>query len=286
MTGWVLERLAGAARPVVVELCAGSGAITKALATELPAAPASTAVELSADAVAYLRRNLAGTDVDVRLGDMADAFGELDGTVDLVIANPPYVPLEHWADVPPRCATTTRRWPCSPAPTGWTPCAWSPTWPHACCAPAAGPAPNTPRCRRSRRPAVFVAHGIASTDVADHRDLTGRPRFVTARRAGRMGSVTVPSSSTSTRRRGGHGTRRRPTAVAAGEVIVLPTDTVYGVGADAFSGAAVQRLLDAKQRGRDMPPPVLVAEVAMVRALATGVDDRVTGWPRPSGPAR
>lgn len=64
-------------------------------------------------------------------------------------------------------------------------------------------------------------------------------------------------------------------AVAAGEVIVLPTDTVYGVGADATSGAAVQRLLDAKQRGRDFPPPVLIAEVAMVRALATDLDDRL-----------
>ncbi len=65
-------------------------------------------------------------------------------------------------------------------------------------------------------------------------------------------------------------------AVRAGQLIVLPTDTVYGVGADATSGAAVQRLLDAKHRGRDVPPPVLVAEVPMVRALAAGVDDRVT----------
>lgn len=73
-------------------------------------------------------------------------------------------------------------------------------------------------------------------------------------------------------------------AVAAGEVIVLPTDTVYGVGADATSGAAVQRLLDAKQRGRDFPPPVLIAETAMVRALATDLDERLDGlaeafWP-------
>ena len=57
-------------------------------------------------------------------------------------------------------------------------------------------------------------------------------------------------------------------AVADGQVIVLPTDTVYGVGADPFSAAAVQRLLDAKHRGRDMPPPVLVAEVEMIRALS------------------
>lgn len=64
-------------------------------------------------------------------------------------------------------------------------------------------------------------------------------------------------------------------AVRAGEVIVLPTDTVYGVGADAFSPEAVQRLLDAKQRGRDMPPPVLVAEVPQMRALASGIDGSV-----------
>ena len=75
-------------------------------------------------------------------------------------------------------------------------------------------------------------------------------------------------------------------AVADGQVIVLPTDTVYGVGADAFSAAAVQRLLDAKRRGRDMPPPVLVAEVGMVRSLAAKVDDRVLAlaeafWPGP-----
>lgn len=47
-------------------------------------------------------------------------------------------------------------------------------------------------------------------------------------------------------------------AVAAGELVVLPTDTVYGLGADAFSPAAVAALLAAKGRGRDMPVPVLV----------------------------
>ncbi len=60
-------------------------------------------------------------------------------------------------------------------------------------------------------------------------------------------------------------------AIAAGECIVLPTDTVYGIGADALSAAAVQGLLDAKQRGRDLPPPVLIAEPAMLRSLAATV---------------
>lgn len=60
-------------------------------------------------------------------------------------------------------------------------------------------------------------------------------------------------------------------AVADGECIVVPTDTVYGIGADAFSAAAVGKLLAAKQRGTDMPPPVLIAERSMLRALTSDI---------------
>ncbi|HEY2641455.1 MAG TPA: L-threonylcarbamoyladenylate synthase [Streptosporangiaceae bacterium] len=56
-------------------------------------------------------------------------------------------------------------------------------------------------------------------------------------------------------------------AVLAGKLVVLPTDTVYGVGADAFSPTGVNRLLAAKGRGRDMPPPVLVGTVRAAEAL-------------------
>lgn len=55
----------------------------------------------------------------------------------------------------------------------------------------------------------------------------------------------------------------------SGELVVMPTDTVYGVAADAFEPAAVRRLLRAKGRGADMPPPVLVAAVTTLDALAT-----------------
>ena len=57
------------------------------------------------------------------------------------------------------------------------------------------------------------------------------------------------------------------TSVLSGELVVLPTDTVYGIGADAFSPAAVATLLAAKGRGRDMPPPVLVGTVRAASAL-------------------
>ncbi|TDC05276.1 threonylcarbamoyl-AMP synthase [Nonomuraea sp. KC401] len=59
-------------------------------------------------------------------------------------------------------------------------------------------------------------------------------------------------------------------AVRRGELVVLPTDTVYGIGADAFTPSAVTELLDAKGRGRDMPPPVLVGTVRAATAL---IDD-------------
>lgn len=60
-------------------------------------------------------------------------------------------------------------------------------------------------------------------------------------------------------------------AVRRGELVVLPTDTLYGVGADAFDPAAVAALLAAKGRGRDMPPPVLVAAAATLDALTVDV---------------
>jgi len=71
------------------------------------------------------------------------------------------------------------------------------------------------------------------------------------------------------------GMRRARQAIGRGELIVIPTDTVYGVAADAFSPAAVQRLLDAKGRGRDQPPPVLVSGPATLKALAESVPEAV-----------
>jgi L-threonylcarbamoyladenylate synthase len=60
-------------------------------------------------------------------------------------------------------------------------------------------------------------------------------------------------------------------AVLNGELVVLPTDTVYGIGADAFSAAAVTLLLTTKGRGRETPPPVLVGTVRAASALVDGL---------------
>ena len=60
-------------------------------------------------------------------------------------------------------------------------------------------------------------------------------------------------------------------AAAAGELVVLPTDTVYGIGADAFNAAAVRALLAAKGRGPDMPVPVLVGSWTTIEGLVMAV---------------
>lgn len=64
-------------------------------------------------------------------------------------------------------------------------------------------------------------------------------------------------------------------SVASGELVVLPTDTVYGVGADAFDAVAVNDLLRAKGRGRDMPVPVLVGSWSTIEGLVSAVDARM-----------
>ncbi len=64
-------------------------------------------------------------------------------------------------------------------------------------------------------------------------------------------------------------------ALRDGDLVVLPTDTVYGIAADAFDPTAVARLLAAKGRGREMPPPVLIAEAVTLDAL---VAERPPAW--------
>ncbi|TYL45954.1 peptide chain release factor N(5)-glutamine methyltransferase [Nocardioides sp. BGMRC 2183] len=100
LAGWAIERARELEAPVVVDLCTGSGAIARALADEAPHARIH-AVELSEDAFGWAARNLADTGVDLRLGDLATAFDDLLGTVDIVVSNPPYVPLDAWESVAP-----------------------------------------------------------------------------------------------------------------------------------------------------------------------------------------
>ncbi|MEU3344153.1 L-threonylcarbamoyladenylate synthase [Streptomyces sp. NPDC006700] len=65
------------------------------------------------------------------------------------------------------------------------------------------------------------------------------------------------------------GLREAASAVRRGELVVLPTDTVYGIGADAFSSEGVADLLAAKGRGRNMPTPVLIGSPNTLHGLVT-----------------
>ncbi|WP_179229237.1 L-threonylcarbamoyladenylate synthase [Parenemella sanctibonifatiensis] len=72
------------------------------------------------------------------------------------------------------------------------------------------------------------------------------------------------------------GIARAAELLAEGHVVVIPTDTVYGVAADAFNRKAVNALLEAKGRGRDKPPPVLISDAPMLQALG----DKVPSYAR------
>lgn len=197
MTGWALDWLSiriatGTANPVVVELGTGSGAIAAAISDERPAARVH-AVELSEQALGYAAQNLSRSSVDLRHGDLATAFDDLDGTVDLVISNPPYIPLERWEEVAPEVRLHEPELALFSGADGLDAM-------HAVAATAyrllrsagAGRAGGVVCAEHAElqhysAPAVFTQHG-GFVDVADHHDLTGRPRFVTAERAdsGRM----------------------------------------------------------------------------------------------------
>ena len=187
LAGWAVEQAQRAEHENrtcrVVDLCTGSGAIALAVATEVPGTDVH-AVEVDPGAFAWAERNLAGAGVDLRHGDMAGAFGDLDGTVDVVVCNPPYIPHEAWESVAPEARDHD---------------------PHAALFATGDDGLDAMRvvervaARLLRQggwvgaehadvqgesaPEVFTTTGRWA-DVRDHDDLAGRPRFLTARLVG------------------------------------------------------------------------------------------------------
>jgi release factor glutamine methyltransferase len=179
------ELVAGAAidaartsdRPVVVDLCTGSGAIALAVADEVAAASVY-AVELDERAHSWAARNCAGTRVGLRRGDMADAFPELDGCVDVVVSNPPYIPTNGLIRDPEVADH-------DPAAALWSGAdgldAMRVVEQVAARLLRAGGLVVVEHAdlQGESAPAVFSATG-RWRDVQDHRDLNDRPRYVTA----------------------------------------------------------------------------------------------------------
>ncbi len=176
--------LAAGRTACVVDLCTGSGAIALAVATEVPGADVH-AVELSLEAFAWARQNAdrLAPGVDLRLGDAADAFEDLDGLVDVVVSNPPYVPPDA-VPVDPEVRDHD---------------------PHVALYGGGPDGLAVPRAVVSAAARLLRSGGLLVVEHADvqqgallralassghwqraggHPDLTGRPRYVTARRAG------------------------------------------------------------------------------------------------------
>ncbi|WP_433175404.1 peptide chain release factor N(5)-glutamine methyltransferase [Actinoallomurus sp. CA-150999] len=186
MAGWAIDTLhkMDVGDPLVVDLGTGSAAIALSIAQEVPRARVH-AVEKDPKAYVHAARNVEDLDergrVQLHLGDFGDALHELDGKVDLVVSNPPYIPMSEWEYVPedvrdfdPAAALwgggddgldamrivehTARR---LLRAGGWSAVEHSDLQGH---------------------PVYWIfAEELGWRDVRNHKDLTGRDRFVTAR---------------------------------------------------------------------------------------------------------
>ena len=212
--------------------------------------------------------------VMLHAGDFADALGELDGTVDLVISNPPYIPVGAFVEpevseydplADPgaverhgRADRRPRRGAHGAAP--------APPW-----------RPGGRRARRATRGGGVLgvsrksqAGGTRATTRTWSAVTASSPRPGRARGYPRHGAGNGAANGAGNERSYGQMSMRYDcrdpqmrttgidaavTAARGGELIVLPTDTVYGIGADAFTPSAVITMLAAKGRGRNMPPP-------------------------------
>ncbi|WP_020575210.1 peptide chain release factor N(5)-glutamine methyltransferase [Actinopolymorpha alba] len=183
VAGWAIDALAATGpAPVVVDLCTGSGAIAASIADEVPAARVH-AVELDPAAHAWAERNLAGSSVTLVHGDAATAFPELDGQVDLVVANPPYIPLEAWESVEREVRDHDPALALWSGDDGLDAIRMVERTAGRLLRPGGLVVVEHADVQGESAPAVFAASG-GWAEVRDHLDLAGRPRFATARRVG------------------------------------------------------------------------------------------------------
>ena len=189
LAGWAVEQallisaqgpepLPGGASPVVVDLCTGSGAIALAIVHEVPGATVH-AVELDEPAFGWAQRNLSGTGVDLRLGDAADEFADLDGEVDVVVSNPPYIPLDAWESVAPEVRDHDPSLALWSGDDGLDAMRMIEATAWRLLKPGGAVGVEHADAQGESAPEVF---GQRWSDVRDHPDLAGRPRFVTARK--------------------------------------------------------------------------------------------------------
>jgi release factor glutamine methyltransferase len=177
VAGYAIDAARHLDAPTVVDLCAGSGAIAVSVAHEVPTATVH-AVEKDAGALEWLRRNASGHPVTIHHADVADALPELDGTVDVVVSNPPYVAEHELADVPPEVRDHDPLLALVAGPDGLDVIRAVERTAHRLL--KAGGVVVVEHSDRQGESAPAVFDDPRWRDVADHRDLAGRPRYLTA----------------------------------------------------------------------------------------------------------
>ncbi|MBO0854055.1 MAG: peptide chain release factor N(5)-glutamine methyltransferase [Nocardia sp.] len=186
---WGLSRLAPAGEhPIVVDLCSGSGALALSIAHARPGARVH-AVEIDPAARQWTRRNAdhraaqGDTPITVHDGDVTDPaiLIDLNGRVDLVVANPPYIPSGACLD--PEVAEHDPHLALFGGPDGLSVITPMVTTIARLLRPGGAVAVEHDDSHGDRVADLFDAHG-GFAEIAQHRDLAGRPRFVTADRRG------------------------------------------------------------------------------------------------------
>jgi release factor glutamine methyltransferase len=183
VVGWAIDavRAMDVVEPLIVDLCTGSGAIALALAQEVPRSRVH-AVELDEGALTWARKNVEGSRVVLHHGDALTALPELDGQVDLVISNPPYIPLTEWEYVAPEARDHDPQVALFSGEDGLDVIRGLERTAHRLLRPGGVVVIEHADTQGGQVPWIFTEErGWA--DAADHPDLNNRPRFATARRA-------------------------------------------------------------------------------------------------------
>jgi release factor glutamine methyltransferase len=180
MLEWGLAVLRGRESPVVVDLCTGSGALALAVADARPDA-AVHAVEIDTTALAWARRNMTTSGVRLLAGDVTDPalLTELDSQVDLVLCNPPYVPVG--TEVPPEVGEHDPFRAVFAGSDGLTVIRHVVNLAARLLRHGGAVAIEHDDTQGESVPALLATRRVL-TQVEDHRDLAGRPRFATALR--------------------------------------------------------------------------------------------------------
>jgi release factor glutamine methyltransferase len=183
VVGWAIDavRAMDVAEPLIVDLCTGSGAIALALAQEVPRSRVH-AVELSEQALEWARKNVAGSKVDLRHGDALTAFRDLDGQVDLVVSNPPYIPLTEWEYVAPEARDHDPELALFSGEDGLDTIRGIERAASRLLRPGGVVVVEHADSQGGQVPWIFK-EDAGWADAADHPDLNNRPRFTTARKA-------------------------------------------------------------------------------------------------------